>query len=50
MCFHSCRIYSTLLATKNRFRPFFGDFPGYFEDFSAEKITAKSLESAGKTF
>ena len=39
-----------LLAIKNEFWPFFEDFPGYFEDFSAVKITAKSSESAGKTF
>ena len=29
-------------------RPFFEDFSSYFEDFSAVKITAKSLESPGK--
>ena len=37
----------TLLAIKNWFRLLFEDFPGYFEDFSAVKITAKSSESTG---
>ena len=41
---------STLLAIKNGFRLFFEDFPGYFEDFSAVKITAKPSKSAGKSF
>ena len=40
----------TLFAVKNGFRLFFEDFSGYFEDFSAFKITAKSLESAEKSF
>ena len=38
------------MAIKNGFRLFFKDFPGYFEDFSPVKITAKSSDSAGKTF
>ena len=41
---------ATMLAIKNEFRLLFEDFPGYFKDFSAVKITAKSSESAGKSF
>ena len=48
--FHKNQNFNTLLAIKNGFRLFFEDFPGYFEDFSVVKITAKSSESAEKSF